>query len=314
MRESNTETCRLSSCAPLIVDVKRDSLEDGPGIRSVVFFKGCPLRCVFCHNPETQRPGIEIGFFQRDCIGCGECLRSCPRSAVDLDLPGRIIRERCDCCGLCVEACPGTGLRRVGKRYSVDELVTELLRDYLFYFHSGGGVTLSGGECTLYPDYLERLLTRLKASGIHTAIETSGYFQYDLFQSKTLPYLDLIYFDFKPIDPTEHMKCTGRSNEPILANFRRLVTESRAKLVARVPLVPGITATEENLSAVCAFLRECGATRLKLLPYNPMGLDKYESLGRERPDLPDCFMSRDEVEEARRFVGEGFPELMEDEE
>ncbi len=299
---------------PLVADVKRDSLEDGPGIRSVVFFKGCPLRCVFCHNPETQRPGIEIGFFQRDCIGCGECLRSCPRSAVDFALPGRIVRERCDRCGLCVENCPGTALRKIGTYYSVEELLGILLRDELFYLHSGGGVTLSGGECTLYPHFLESLLKGLKASDIHVAIETSGHFPYDLFRRKILPYLDLIYFDIKPIDPVGHRKCTGRWNDLILANFRRLIGERGVKVVPRIPLVPGITATEENLSAVGRFLLECGATCLKLLPYNPMGLDKYESIGRPRPDLPETFMSQDEEEEARRIVREGFPELSEDEE
>lgn len=297
-----------------MVDVKRDSLEDGPGIRSVVFFKGCPLRCVFCHNPETQRPGVEIGFIQRDCIECGECLRSCPHSAVDFSHPGRIVRERCDRCGICVENCPGTALRGIGTYYPVEELLAVLLRDELFYLHSGGGVTLSGGECSLYPHYLESLLKGLKVSGIHVAIETSGHFHYDLFRRKILPYLDLIYFDFKPIDPAEHLTCTGRSNELILANFRRLMGEKGVKVVPRVPLVPWVTATEDNLSAVGRFLRDCGVTCVKLLPYNPMGLDKYESIGRPRPDLPETFMSQDEEEAARRFVMEGFPELVEDEE
>ncbi len=147
---------------PLIVDVKKNSREDGPGIRSVVFFKGCPLRCVFCQNIEAQEPGAEIAFSAKECINCALCEDACPQEAVDLEFPGRIHRDKCTRCGKCADACPGRGLRVVGSYYSVEGLTEILLRDESFYRHSGGGVTLSGGECTLYPDYVELLLRGLK--------------------------------------------------------------------------------------------------------------------------------------------------------
>lgn len=283
---------------PLIVDIKRHSFEDGPGIRSVVFFKGCPLRCVFCHSPETQDPEVEIAFFPGECIGCGSCADACPEGAIDLEFPGRIHRERCIRCGNCASVCPGKGLRLIGAYYPVEALVEILLRDFPFYRHSGGGVTLSGGECTLYPDYLETLLKHLKAKGVHLALETSGYFDYQIFREKILPYIDLIYYDIKIADPQSHRRYLGKPNQRILNNFRHLLQEKELEVHPRVPLVPGITATRENLSAIVAFLCEAEAQDVTLLPYNPMGIEMAVSLGRPRPRLPDGFMSPDEEREA----------------
>lgn len=279
---------------PLIVDIKRDSLEDGPGIRSVVFFKGCPLRCIFCQNPETQNPEIEIAFAEKKCIGCGKCAEVCRYGAIDLQSPGRIDRARCVRCGECAEACPSSSLRRIGIAYSVEELAEILLRDAAFYKHSGGGVTISGGECTLHPDYLEQLLKRLKAEGIHITIETSGHFEYGIFKEKILPYLDLIYCDVKLFDKELHKKHTGRSNKKILDNLRLLLKEKGVEVHPRIPLIPNITATEENLSAIANFLCEIGAESVFLLPYNPMGFEMLPHLGRPMSALHAVFMSPDE--------------------
>jgi pyruvate formate lyase activating enzyme len=282
---------------PLIVDIKRHSLEDGPGIRSVVFFKGCPLRCIFCHSPETQDPRPEIAFSPGECIQCGSCEDACPQGAIDMEFPGRIHRERCDRCGKCASACPGKGLRLIGAYYPVETLTEILMRDFPFYRHSGGGVTLSGGESTLYPDYLESLLKRLKAEGLHLTLETSGYFDYPTFRKKILPYLNLIYYDIKIANPKAHKRYLGRSNQRILDNFRRLHQEKGIEVHPRVPLIPGITATRENLSAIVDILCEAGAEDVSLLPYNPMGFEMAVSLGKPRPPLPEGFMKPDEEKE-----------------
>ena len=279
---------------PLVFDIKRHSLEDGPGIRSVVFFKGCPLRCDFCHNPEGQDPEREIAFSAEKCIGCGECARACPQAAIDLDLPGRIERGKCDRCGRCAEVCPGGGLRVIGTYYSVQDLAEILLRDLPYYRHSGGGVTVSGGECTLFPDYLESLLRTLKARDVHVVLETSGHFDYDAFSTKVLPHVDLIYFDIKIADPATHRTHTGRSNREILHNLRRLLQDSEVEVQPRVPLIPDITATRENLSAIVDLLCGAGADRVSLLPYNPLGLDMLPSLGKPGTDLPKQFADPDE--------------------
>ncbi len=279
---------------PLIVDIKRHSLEDGPGIRSVVFFKGCSLRCIFCHNPEAQDPRVEIAFSERKCIGCGKCSDSCPEGAINVLSQKRIDRDKCVRCGNCTLVCPGNALRLVGCYYSAEALTEILLRDLSFYRHSGGGVTLSGGECTIYPDYLKSLLRRLKSNGIHVVLETSGYFAYDVFRQKVLPYIDLIYYDIKIANPTAHARYTGRSNKRIFENFRRLLREKKVDVLPRIPFIPGITSTRENLLAIVDFLCEAGARSVCLLPYNPLGIDKYVSLGRARPPLSQEFVKPDE--------------------
>ena len=282
---------------PLVVDIKRCSLEDGPGIRSVVFFKGCPLRCIHCQNPECQEREAEIAFSARECIGCGQCADACPEKAIDLERPGRIHREKCLRCGECAEVCPGMGLRAIGKYYTIDALTDILLRDLPYYRNSGGGVTLSGGECTLYPHYLRPLLVGLKEKGIDVALETSGYFDYRAFEKNILPYLDLIYYDVKIADPETHRKVTGKTNRKILRNLQDLTQTQGVKIRSRIPLIPGITATRENLKALIRILCEIGAEDVSLLPYNPMGLEMAEGLGRPKPPLPERFMKPDEEKE-----------------
>jgi pyruvate formate lyase activating enzyme len=267
----------------------------------VVFFKGCPLRCVFCQNPETRQPGPEIAFSPDACLQCGACAEACPSGAIDLHRIERIDRQRCDGCGACAEACPGNGLRLVGRHYPVQDLCELLLRDRVFYRHSGGGVTLSGGECTLHVDYLEALLKRLKQSGIHVAIETSGYFSYPDFRSRILPYVDLIYYDVKFADPQMHKRYTGKGNERILDNLRRLLTERGVVVRPRIPLVPGLTATAQNLSGIVDILCRFGAETVELLPYNPLGLSTAPRLGRAMPAMPARFMQNAAEEEIFRL-------------
>lgn len=282
---------------PLIVEIKRGSREDGPGIRSVVFFKGCPLRCAFCHSPETQESKQEIVFSARECTDCGDCADICPQGAIELSLPERINREKCIRCGQCAGVCPGDGLRLIGRYYLVEELMEILLRDLPFYRHSHGGVTLSGGECTIYPNYLETLLKSLKARQIHLVLETCGYFSYEVFRQKILPYIDMIYFDIKIADPDIHQKYTCKSNSKILDNLRLLLQEKPSVIHPRIPLIPGITATRENLSGIVDLLREAGAENISLLPYNPLGIEMAVKLGRAKASLPEAFMTLDKEKE-----------------
>jgi pyruvate formate lyase activating enzyme len=287
---------------PLIIDIKRYSFEDGPGIRSVVFFKGCPMRCVFCHNPESQQLGPEIAFSSNLCIKCGACVDVCPQGALDELLSGRILRDKCNYCGKCADVCPTDGLRLIGKYYSVEALTEVLLRDFEYYRHSNGGVTLSGGESTLFPSYLELLLKGLKAKGIHIVLETSGYFNYGAFRRKIYPYLDLIYYDIKFVDNATHLKYCGRPNGIILRNFRELMTEGKVDILPRIPLAPGVTLTETNLGGVVDFLRSSGAKTVAPISYNPMGLSKFETLGRPKPNLPERFMTPEETSQAYEIL------------
>ncbi len=293
------------NAVPLVVDVKRHSLEDGPGIRSVVFFKGCPLRCVFCHSPESQDPRAEVAFSSRECIECGKCADVCPEQAASLERGDRIDRSKCDRCGKCAEECPGNGLRLIGRSFTVDALAEVLLRDILFYRHSGGGVMVSGGECTLYPDYLGALLERLKAEQVHVVLETCGHFDYEAVRRKILPHTDLIYYDVKIADPAAHRKYLGTTNDRILGNLRSLLRGTNGVLVhPRIPLVPGVTATRENLAAIVDILCDAGADDVSLLSYNPLGIDMASCLGRSKPPLPERFMDPDEEARIRRDFAE----------
>ena len=286
---------------PLIVDVKRHSLEDGPGIRSVVFFKGCPLSCSFCHNPEAQDPLVEIAFYPEYCIDCGLCETVCEHNAISADRTNRIERKHCLLCGVCTEICPSEALQMVGRFYAVEDLVELILRDRAFYRHSGGGVTLSGGECTLYPDYVGALLEALKSVNIHVVIETSGYFDYQAVQRRILPYVDLLYVDIKFADSQMHKRFTGKDNRRILTNIERLLQNGKIPAVLRIPLIPGVTATRGNLFDIADFFREVNVAEAVLLPFNPLGLEKWPRIGKSKPELPQQLMSEDEIEELNRL-------------
>jgi len=265
---------------PLIADLKRNALDDGPGIRTTVFFKGCPLSCIWCHNPECQEAGPELLFNPAECRNCHECLRACPQGAMALDDPARIDRERCRRCGLCVEACPGSGRKMIGKFYPAEELARLLVQDLTFFKNSGGGVTFSGGEPAVFLDYLGDLARLLKEKGIHLNIETTGFFNLQKFAEKVLPFLDLIYFDLKFIASSLHSRFTGQPNAEILENFRELIRRNSVPILPRIPLIPEVTATRENLQAIARFLKELGIQHLALLPYNPLWIPKAKNLGR----------------------------------
>ncbi|MGA2403503.1 MAG: glycyl-radical enzyme activating protein [Syntrophobacteraceae bacterium] len=285
----------------LIGSIERYALHDGPGIRTTVFFKGCALKCPWCHNPELISTLPESAFNAARCIGCSDCVRACPENAIDLEKPDRIKRERCTGCGECAAACPARALELVGRSYEVPELIEILLRDRLFYETSNGGITLSGGEPTYQIGFLESLLCSLKAEGIHTAIQTNGFFDWQDFEN-ILPVIDLVLFDLKAVDERQHIALTGVRNTQILANLAHLAETRPEDLVVRVPLIPSYTATEENIGAIAALLCGMGVRRCSLLPYHPYGISKAERIGKTvNPDLPHSSMSLEELGKWSRF-------------
>jgi len=278
---------------PLIFNIRHGSLDDGPGIRTTVFFKGCPLSCSWCHNPESLRTEAEMFWDAQACVGCHACRAVCPGGASGVLPEVTLHRERCTACGACSEECPSNARRLSGKHYPVEELVRILLLDRGFY-RTTGGVTFSGGEPTLHVEYLSTVLQALKKENISTALQTCGVFDLKNFRRHLLPYLDLVYFDLKLSDTSSHLTYTGFGNEQLLANFSALSREMGVKLVPRIPLVPGVTATELNLTEIARFLRELGITSCQLLPFNPGGIEKRRLLGKPfSPEIPESFMDRE---------------------
>jgi len=287
---------------PLVFDIHRFALDDGPGIRTVVFLKGCPLSCCWCHNPEGMRVEQEPACYPDRCILCGTCKAVCPEAAISDSPALQIYRSRCTACGRCADSCPAAAIMTIGKEYPLDELLELILRDRPFFNVSGGGVTFSGGEPTLWMDYLGAALSALKSENLHTAIQTSGLFDYDDFSRKILPFTDLIMFDVKFINATQHTRYTGQDNHLILENLRRLTQEAGSRVLPRVPLVPGITATAGNLLEIALLLADLGYLRCDLLPYNPAGVEKRRTLGMDLPlHVPEATFSQREEDEIREL-------------
>ena len=262
----------------LIANIQGYSIHDGPGIRTVVFLKGCPLRCRWCANPENLEDRVRVGFLANLCKHCARCAGACPRGAILPDEDKRIDRTRCDECGLCVDACFYGALVRYGKEMTAAEVFDKVRRDKMFYDTSGGGVTVSGGEPLTHADFVAELFTLCRGEGIHTCVETCGCVPRSAFE-KVLPLTDMFYFDLKLMDGGLHRAYTGQGNENILANARFLA-ERGAKLLFRQPLIPGVNSPEENVRATAAFIRGLGREdlALQLIPYHRMGISKYAAL------------------------------------
>jgi pyruvate formate lyase activating enzyme len=300
--------------APLVFSVKGNSLDDGPGIRSVIFFKGCPLNCVWCHNPESKSPDPELSFDAQKCVACDTCIQTCKEGALSRDNPFFVDRAKCTLCFECAKNCPSGALSRVGEEWTIDKLVAKVVRDKPFYDTSGGGVTFSGGEPTLNLAFLAELIAAIKAQGIQTLVETSGLFDLDRFAAAVLPHTDTIYMDIKLLDAGEHKHYCGVDNQRVLENFARLHEMSRSgrfEIIPRVPLIPGITDRKENLEAIAAFLREHGANQIRLLPNNPTWHQKCLTIGTESAFGQDSpmrqWLPQEKLEQCRNiFLAQSF--------
>ncbi len=269
-----------------VFDIQRFSIHDGPGIRTTVFLKGCPLSCRWCCNPESQSADPDITWFGEKCSACGTCVEACKRDAVVVDGAGRrrVERARCDLCGDCVSLCPGEALTIVGRSMTVDDVLREVASDAIFYSRSGGGLTLSGGEPLAQPTFAAELLRRYKSDyvGLHTTVETCGEAPWEDVVP-VAPHVDLFLYDIKHMDTAAHRRHTGTGNERILENAARLA-EGGASIVVRVPLVPGVNDGEANLRQTAEFARSVlHVDRIDLLPYHRLGEPKYSRLGRCYP-------------------------------
>ena len=253
----------------IICDIERCSMSDGPGIRTVVFFKGCNLRCAWCHNPESISPAPQLLFYQEKCTHCGRCAEACPIGAV-----GTV---RCTACGCCTDVCPARARRISGERMVASDVMHHVLADRPFYEASGGGVTFSGGECMLQMDFLCELLAACRAEGISTAIDTAGNVPFDGFD-RVLPMTNHLLYDIKCMTPTLHKALTGADNARILDNYCRLWHIAPQKLIVRVPIVPGYNAVDDELAHIANFLRTYPPAEYELLPYHALGEAKRAAL------------------------------------
>lgn len=268
----------------MVSDIQKFSMHDGPGIRSTVFFKGCYLRCTWCHNPETHQFHPEVLFYPQRCNRCGRCTTACALALQRMDEDGMRTFERAGCihCGCCAQACSAGALELVGRRMTVDQVMEQLRPDLPFYRNSGGGVSFSGGDCMAQIDFLSALLRACKRHGIHTAVDTSGDFDWCAFE-RILADTDLFLYDIKASDNALHRLLTGAGNERIWQNLDRL-DAMRAPIVLRVPLIPGATDVESNLHNIAERLAQlCSRPRTELLRYNALAPAKYTALGRDYP-------------------------------
>jgi pyruvate formate lyase activating enzyme len=298
-----------------ITHIQKYALEDGPGIRTTVFLKGCPLECAWCHNPENIRREPEMVILESRCIRCGECLAVCLRNgdaAATMGTPGPDARAiavpaDCDCCGACVVACPTGARTLLGREYTRQELLGEILRDRAFYEESGGGLTLSGGEPLAQFSFVRDLLAAAKAEGVHTALDTCG-FAPERQVAELLPFVDLFLYDLKLLDEERHRRFTGVSNAIILDNLRRLDAQG-AVLWLRVPVIPGVNDEPGELEAIAELAATLPAIRqINLLPYHRTAMGKFRRLNRPYPmgsaAVPSAgFMTR----AAHCFASRGMP-------
>ena len=265
----------------IIFEIQRYAIDDGPGIRTTVFLKGCPLSCLWCHNPEGMNMDPELAWHEKYCTHCLKCVEACPLSAIQ-SINSRLVtdRTRCNLCGTCVRVCPASAREIVGRIMTVDELFAELYEDRAFYQESQGGITCSGGEPLHQAGFVEALFRKCRENGIHTALDTSGYSDWDSF-AKVLAFTDLVLFDLKSMDRSKHLALTGVDPTLIWENFNRLATKG-IPIWVRCPVIPGLIDDQENFRKVAEFASKFDTVKkIELLPYHRLGEPKYKMLNKE---------------------------------
>jgi pyruvate formate lyase activating enzyme len=284
----------------LVFDIQKYSLHDGPGIRTTVFMKGCPLNCRWCSNPESMSPNQGIMTHDIRCIHCGKCAEACGAGAITITAAGREIDwEKCNQCLECARACPARGIECVGHYRTVDEVVAKVEQDRVFYDNSGGGMTVSGGEPLVQWEFVSSVLQRCRAKGIRTALDTSGMAPWKHLE-RVIEHADLVLFDIKHMDSAIHKQGTGVGNETILENARKVA--ERVTTWIRIPLIPGFNDSESNLTRTARFAGEIGAEKISLLPYHNLGSSKYPKLGRTYPMEDTPLLAEEKVKEAKGWL------------
>lgn len=262
----------------LIFNIQKFSVNDGPGIRTTVFLKGCPLRCLWCHNPESNRVQKEIMFTPSKCVNCCACVKNCPNECHKIDEAGHFYdRTACTGCGACAAECYPGALELVGMQKTVDEVLKEVMKDEIFYKNSGGGMTVSGGEPLAQPAFTTALLKAAKEAGLHTALETCGFASEEVIR-RVAQYTDLFLYDYKETDPVRHEQDTGVSNLRILENLR-LLASLGANIILRCPIIPGYNDRPDHLRGIAETANVVGAMEIHVEPYHPLGKGKSEALG-----------------------------------
>ncbi|MFC0906180.1 trans-4-hydroxy-L-proline dehydratase activase [Clostridium sp. MT-14] len=260
-----------------IFNIQKYSIHDGPGIRTTVFFKGCPLKCWWCHNPESQNTNHEIMFFEERCTVCGKCIKKCPQNAIKINnnFP-EIDKFKCTLCEKCVDFCPNKAREHVGRNITSNELIKEIVKDEVFYEQSGGGVTFSGGEPLMQVDFLDDILKRCKDRGIHTAVDTSGYAPWKSFE-RIASKVDLFLYDIKIMDNEKHKKYIGAENDIILKNIENL-SNMGCNIYLRMPIIKEINDDNDHIEKTIKLLSIINVEQVNLLPYHKIGMDKYRRL------------------------------------
>ena len=256
----------------MLMDVKRMAVHDGPGLRTTLFLKGCPLSCLWCHNPEGQSMKPQVAFYAEKCVGCDACVRVCPQQVAR----NMCNREQCTACGACAAACPTGARKQYGREITVDEALKIALEDRAFY-GKNGGVTLSGGEPLMQPEFALEVLHRAKEAGVTTALDTCGHAPWSVYE-RSLAVCDVYLYDLKHMDSAMHKRLTGQGNELILSNLQKL-SQAGARIQVRIPLIPGLNDSAEHIEAAGEFLQSIAPECVKVLPYHQMARMKYEGLG-----------------------------------